>query len=122
MLSTWHSPSGCARKLKKKLLRDSNTICRPIWRVGPDVGSDHLPMVTEVGTATVGVSRVREPKWAFHKADWVAFTADCETAVSKAGPQQSTVQELAARFTETVLALTRNISRAEPGQARNLGL
>ena len=55
------------------------------WSVGPDLGSDHLPMVTEVRTAAVGVSRVRKPKWAFHKADWVAFMADCEAAFSEAG-------------------------------------
>ena len=71
--------------------------------MGPDLGSDHLPMITEVRTAGVGVSRVRKPKWAFHKADWVAFTADYEAAFSEAGPQRTTAQELATRFNETVL-------------------
>ena len=74
--------------------------------MGPDLGSDHLPKVTEVRTVAVGVSRVRKPKWAFHKADWVAFMADCEAAFSEAGPQQPTVQELATRFTETVLRVS----------------
>ena len=33
----------------------------------------------------------------------MAFTADCEAVFSEAGLQQSTVQELSTRFTETVL-------------------
>ena len=85
---------------------------RATWRVGPDLGSDHLPMITEVRTAAVGLSRVQKPKWAFHKADWAAFTADCETTFTEAGPQQSTVQKLADRFTEMVLrASTKHIRR-----------
>ena len=47
----------------------SRATARRAWSVGPDLGSDHLPMVTEVRTAAVGASRVRKPKWAFHKAD-----------------------------------------------------
>ena len=64
-------------------------------------------MITEVRTVAVGESRVRDPKWAFHMADWVALAADCETVFSEAGPQQSSVRELATRFTETVLRTNR---------------
>ena len=99
-----HASYRTGSKTAPDLAVCSRALARRVsWSVGPDLGSDHLPMITEVRTAGVGVSRVRKPKWAFHKADWVAFTADYEAAFSEAGPQRTTAQELATRFNETVL-------------------
>ncbi|KAF0302217.1 putative RNA-directed DNA polymerase from transposon BS [Amphibalanus amphitrite] len=49
----------------------------------------------------------RKAKWAFQKADWVAFRADCEDALCRAVPQRATAQELTTRFTEAVMSASR---------------
>ena len=90
---------------------------RATWRLGTDLGSDHLPMVVEVHTSVHRPGRIRKPRWAFKKADWAAFQAECEAAFEEAEPQQ-TVQELSSRFTEVLhRASVRHIprgARADP--------
>ena len=81
---------------------------RSSWRVGPDLGSDHLPMVISTRSAPTGErSARRKPSWAFHKADWEAFRAKCEAALSKADPPHATAQTLVTQFTDTVLSASR---------------
>lgn len=72
---------------------------RARWVLGPDLGSDHLPMVIELRGAGVEPRRIRKPKLAYEKADWVAFRDSCEAALDGAGPPGETVGGLSARFT-----------------------
>ncbi|KAF0298571.1 putative RNA-directed DNA polymerase from transposon BS [Amphibalanus amphitrite] len=80
---------------------------RTSWSVGPDLGSDHLPMLLTVRSTPAAQRTRRKAKWAFQKADWVAFRADCEDALCRAVPQRATAQELTTRFTEAVMSASR---------------
>ena len=53
---------------------------RAAWCLGPDLGSDHLPMIVEVNAPDHRPRRIRRSRWAFQKADWLAFRAECEAA------------------------------------------
>lgn len=90
---------------------------RATWRLGPDLGSDHLPMVAEIATSNHHPRCIRKPRWSFKKADWVAFQAECEAAFEEAEPSLTT-QELSTRFTEVLhRASVRHIprgARADP--------
>ncbi|XP_043220268.1 uncharacterized protein LOC122380836 [Amphibalanus amphitrite] len=70
---------------------------RATWHLGPDIGSDHLPMVAQVATSNHGSRCIRKPRWSFKKADWAAFQAECEAAFEEAEPSLST-QELSTLF------------------------
>ncbi|KAF0306418.1 hypothetical protein FJT64_002444 [Amphibalanus amphitrite] len=70
---------------------------RATWHLGPDLGSDHLPMVAQVATSNHGSRCIRKPRWSFKKADWAAFQAECEAAFEEAEPSLST-QELSTLF------------------------
>ncbi|KAF0290571.1 putative RNA-directed DNA polymerase from transposon BS [Amphibalanus amphitrite] len=86
----------------------SRTLARRTrWSVGPDLGSDHLPMLLTVRSTPAAQRTRRKAKWAFQKADWVAFRADCEDALCRAVPQRATAQELTTRFTEAVMSASR---------------
>ncbi|KAF0298696.1 Retrovirus-related Pol polyprotein from type-1 retrotransposable element R1 4 [Amphibalanus amphitrite] len=87
---------------------------RAVWSLGPDLGSDHLPMVVEVRSETAPPRRVRKIKWAFHKAEWQAFAADCEQSLAELEPDLTT-QVLADRFES---ALQRAAVRHIPRGAR----
>ena len=87
---------------------------RVTWSVGPDLGSDHLPMLLSIRTADSQERQPRKCKWAFNKANWVAFRAECE-ALSEADPQPYSAQELVTRFTN---ALARASCRHIPRGAR----
>ncbi|KAF0301519.1 putative RNA-directed DNA polymerase from transposon BS [Amphibalanus amphitrite] len=87
---------------------------RAVWSLGPDLGSDHLPMVVEVRSETAPPRRVRKTKWAFHKAEWQAFAADCEQSLAELEPDLTT-QVLADRFES---ALQRAAVRHIPRGAR----
>ena len=80
---------------------DHSLARRISWRVGPDLGSDHLPMVMEVRPANQPPCRIRKTRWAHQKADWRAFQDDCEAALTMAEPARS-VQELATHVTEAI--------------------
>ena len=73
---------------------------RARWLTGPDLGSDHLPMVVEIRAVTAPPRRIRKAKWAYHKAEWAAFRDDCERALAEPGPQPPTAQRLTDRFEE----------------------
>ncbi|KAF0314448.1 hypothetical protein FJT64_015103 [Amphibalanus amphitrite] len=88
---------------------------RASWRLGPDLGSDHLPMVVSVRTTPGSARRIRKTKPAFHKADWVAFREECEAALSEPPAPRCTAQSLATRFTEV---LQRASGRHIPSGAR----
>ena len=77
------------------------------WCVGPDLGSDHLPMLLSTRTAHATERVARKPKWAFHSADWMVFRSDCEAALSGADPHPVTAQSLTTRFTEALLTASR---------------
>ena len=55
---------------------------RTTWSVGPDLGSDHLPMLLSTRTNPSRERAGRKPRWAFQKANWEAFQAECEEALS----------------------------------------
>ena len=74
---------------------------RTTWKTGPDLGSDHLPMVIEVRPETSPPRRIRKTRWAHHKADWRAFQEDCEASLTGLEPPQS-VQETSSRLTSTI--------------------
>ena len=59
---------------------------RTTWSVGPDLGSDHLPMLLSTRTNPSRERAVRKPRWAFQKANWEAFQAECEEALSVTPP------------------------------------
>ena len=68
------------------------------WRIGTDLGSDHLSMLLEVRSASRPPGCIRKPRWSFKKAAWLAFHDECEAAFEEAGPEHESVQELATRF------------------------
>ncbi|KAF0288070.1 putative RNA-directed DNA polymerase from transposon BS [Amphibalanus amphitrite] len=71
---------------------------RTKWSIGPDLGSDHLPMLLEIRTGGAPPKMIRKTRWSFKKADWLAFQEECEAAFAEAGPEHESVQELATRF------------------------
>ena len=91
---------------------------RARWFIGRDLGSDHLPMVVEIRAASAPPRRIRKTKWAYHKAEWAAFQADCERALSVPPVQPVTTQRLADQFEEALRsAAVRHIprgARADP--------
>lgn len=74
---------------------------RASWTTGPDLGSDHLPMVVVVRSSAVRPPRIRKTRWAHHKADWRAFMDGCEAALTGAEPAR-TVQGAACRLTSVI--------------------
>ena len=77
----------------------SSTLAQRIkWSVGPDFGSDHVPMIMEVRTGGTAPKMIRKPRWSFKKAAWLAFHDECEAAFEEAGPEHESAQELATRF------------------------
>ena len=75
---------------------------RCAWDIGPDLGSDHLPMLLRVRTGGAPPARIRKSRWSFKKAAWTAFRDECEAAFLEAGPEHESVQELATRFHEVL--------------------
>ena len=67
------------------------------WSVGPDLGSDHLPMVTSVLMSGHRPRRIRRTRWAFYKADWTGFEAACESALA-ALPENLSAEQLNDRL------------------------
>ncbi|KAF0287890.1 RNA-directed DNA polymerase from mobile element jockey [Amphibalanus amphitrite] len=84
-----------------------DTAGRCAWSVGPDLGSDHLPMITTVLMSGHRPRRIRRTRWAFHKADWTGFEADCESALATL-PDDLTVEQLNERFTAVILKCSLN--------------
>ena len=56
---------ACSRTLSRRAERS----------LGPNLGSDHLPLRIEVSAATAPRRRVRKTRWSFRKANWPAFQA-----------------------------------------------
>ena len=84
---------------------------RATWSTGPDMGSDHLPMIVEVRSTATRPSRIRKARWAHHKADWRAFQEDCEAALTGAEPAR-TARDATTRLTRNInLAATRHIPK-----------
>ena len=103
--------AACSRTLSR----------RAQWSLGPDLGSDHLPVRVEVRAATAPPRRVRKTRWSFRKANWPAFQAECERELTpKEGedPPPRTVQEQADRLEKIILAAARRHiprgARADP--------
>ena len=71
---------------------------RTTWALTEPLGSDHLPMVMKIRNGYSATPRIRKPRWAFKKADWASWTAECEAALA-APPPRETAQELCALFT-----------------------
>ncbi|KAF0314478.1 putative RNA-directed DNA polymerase from transposon BS [Amphibalanus amphitrite] len=75
-------------------------------------------MVVEVRSPTANPQRIRKTRWAFHKADWLAFQADCEKALGAPVDGPLTVQQRTDRFEEALrTAAARHIprgARADP--------
>ena len=91
--------------------------------MGPDLSSDHLPMLLTTRSCPVGEQSARKPKWVFPKADWVAFTAHCEAALSEAEPPRASAQQLTTRLTEVILSASRKfIPRGARKNAEPSGL
>ena len=86
--------------------------------MGPDLGSDHLPMLLSTRTNPSRERAVRKPRWAFQKANWEAFQAECEEALSVTPPPRATAQALITKLTEVVLTASRKHvprgARADP--------
>ncbi|KAF0314338.1 Ribonuclease HI [Amphibalanus amphitrite] len=72
---------------------------RASWSRGPDLGSDHLPMVVELRGVSEPPQRRRKTRWAHHKADWLQFRGSCEAALAEPPLPEATVQQLSSRFT-----------------------
>ena len=75
---------------------------RCTWRLGDDLGSDHLPMVVSVTVDGSLPRRVRKTRWAFGKANWPAFKADCEETLQRL-PLEQPVEALSAGFAAAVM-------------------
>ena len=96
---------------------------RCTWSIGTDLGSDHLPMLPEVRSASKPPGRIRKPRWSFKKAAWLAFHDECEAAFEEAEPEHESVQELATRFHGVLQrASLRHIQRGARSDARSWAL
>ncbi|KAF0304083.1 putative RNA-directed DNA polymerase from transposon BS [Amphibalanus amphitrite] len=71
---------------------------RSRWWIGPDLGSDHLPMVVEMRGIREQPRRIRKARMAYDKADWVAFRDTCEAALLEAGTPGESAQLQSDRF------------------------
>ena len=83
-------------------LTHSDLARRCTWTTGADIGSDHLPQVV---TATVEGSlprRIRKTKWAFNKANWTAYTAECEKELEGLPTEELSVEALAVKVTDVI--------------------
>ena len=72
---------------------------RTTWALDDSLGSDHRIMRMTVRCGYSSARRVRKPRWAFKKADWPAWSAACETALTDPLPPDSTAQHRCARLT-----------------------
>ncbi|KAF0304735.1 putative RNA-directed DNA polymerase from transposon BS [Amphibalanus amphitrite] len=84
-------------------LAHSDLARRCTWEVGTDLGSDHLPQLVAVTTSGHRPRRIRKTRWAFHKADWTAFTARCEETMADLTLGETSVERLAARFNDAII-------------------
>ena len=75
---------------------------RVTWSLGPDLGSDHLPMLLDVRGSEHCAQVARKTRWSFAKADWLAFEDACEAAFPEAEPARTSAQELATHLTDTI--------------------
>ena len=75
---------------------------RSTWQLGPDLGSDHLPMLVVVRRSERPPHRIRKTRWAFHKANWVGFRDACEATLAETEPEQESVQALSTRLTKVI--------------------
>ena len=68
------------------------------WQLDDSLGSDHRVMKLIVRNGYSASRRIRKPRWAFRKADWVAWSADCEAALMEPMPRGTTAQKLCFFF------------------------
>ncbi|KAF0311019.1 hypothetical protein FJT64_018136 [Amphibalanus amphitrite] len=91
---------------------------RCTWAVGEDLGSDHLPQLIHTSIGGARPKRIRKSRWAFHKADWTGFAADCDAALADLRPDSLSVEGLSERLVAAILsASTAHIprgARADP--------
>ena len=96
-------------------LAHRNLARRCTWTVGEDLGSDHLPQVVTTTAEGSLPRRTRKTKWAFHKANWPAFTADCEVELSRIPVQDLDVEALSQQMNQAITDASR---RWVPRRAR----
>ncbi|KAF0288683.1 RNA-directed DNA polymerase from mobile element jockey [Amphibalanus amphitrite] len=91
---------------------------RCTWAVGEDLGSDHLPQLIHTSIGGARPKRIRKSRWAFHKADWTGFAADCDAALADLRPDSLSVEGLSERLVAAILsASTAHVprgARADP--------
>ncbi|KAF0300623.1 RNA-directed DNA polymerase from mobile element jockey [Amphibalanus amphitrite] len=91
---------------------------RCTWAVGEDLGSDHLPQLIHTSIGGARPKRIRKSRWAFHKADWSGFAADCDAALADLRPDSLSVEGLNERLVAAILsASTAHVprgARADP--------
>ncbi|KAF0291219.1 RNA-directed DNA polymerase from mobile element jockey [Amphibalanus amphitrite] len=91
---------------------------RCTWTVGEDLGSDHLPQLIHTSIGGARPKRIRKSRWAFHKADWTGFAADCDAALADLRPDSLSVEGLSERLVAAILsASTAHVprgARADP--------
>ena len=94
---------------------------RVVWSLGRDLGSDHLPMLLEVKGSSGGTKTRPKTKWAFPRADWLAFRQECEVAFAEA--TRSTPPSRNAPLVSPRLSSgpARTMSPGEPGRTRSRG-
>ncbi|KAF0287558.1 Dynein assembly factor 3, axonemal [Amphibalanus amphitrite] len=90
---------------------------RTSWLLDDSLGSDHRVMKMTVRSGFSSSRRVRKARWAFKKADWSAWSSECEAALADP-PRGATAQQLCTRFTAALQqASARHIprgARADP--------
>ena len=92
---------------------------RTTWALTESLGSDHLPMVMKIRNGCSATPRMRKPRWAFKKADWASWAAECEAALAEAPPPRATAQELCALFTAVLQkASSRSIPRGSRADSK----
>lgn len=80
---------------------------RTTWTLTDSLGSDHRAMVMKIRNGFSASNRTRAPRWAHKKADWKAWSDECEAALAEAPPPEATAQQLCTRFT-TILQRASN--------------
>ena len=74
-----------------------------IWEVGPDLGSDHRPILLRIGGAdTEQETTVRPRRWKYEAADWLAFKVSCRIKTEKINSNQD-IEALNRELTSCIM-------------------
>ncbi|MCP3868914.1 MAG: hypothetical protein GY703_12615, partial [Gammaproteobacteria bacterium] len=117
---TTHIHSGGTHTRPDVTLVSSDLKHRSVMRVLDSVGSDHLPILTEIGTV-VPTKTVPISHWKFGTANWPKFTRKCDTQIAATAWRDKTLYEKVRWYTKALLrASDKSIKRVKTSCFRPL--